>query len=871
MTSTVEDAIDTNAGVVDPPKLDRRLSDIDQPLSYRLPPRLNSDAATPANGAAAAREEEEEEGDGAPTASVTRSSTTTPLQHNPSIDDESPAAESLRASAEVHVGTTAKLARKMHVEKIRKVLKKATQKGTGNRRGKPPRIPPNRGGTKQDEEGIWIVEEEDEEDSDSEDESCDVDNVPYARDLDDGAAKHTKPGEFAEDAEKHKFQKIPTEVLTATMETGRKLLAITDPHHIIQTQRWRRRGRKGGADKKRKSYVTGKVIDRQHELYTLSIAVMLGVRTSIGTTNTQMAAEQKRKWLTSDDFMATEKYKFKPSGTSNTPPHQLGHSFKFKDYSPIAFAYLRRLFGVNEFDFLLSVCGNANFIEFISNAKSGQFFFYSGDGKFMIKTMTNAESKFLRRILPHYFRHCSQNPNTMLTKFLGMYRVKLHHLRRNVKFIIMNSVYYTDKTLQTFYDLKGSVTGRDAKPGQDVKKDNDLRRSLPDGALVMNPMNRSRVRKQLVEDCQFMRRMKIMDYSLLIGIHHIPVKGRGPKVVDKSGGSSGFRFSDARKESSKFRELLRTSLRDTNAAGHASLPSNVVAPNGDDLLFAGASLPLNLREEEIGAASPRRRQLQSFLSDPTPGSINSDITRDGSKDGDKLFAQLSMHEFGLDEDDDNSFLEGSGNNPIRTPLSGVCGDLEVKKEQTIEQVYWPFHRLYDIHGYRRMIPGRCLLCSSQEACRCDKEAEGFRKIHGIEATPFVPPLSDRKDGGLVMDTTGYDLPIKFRSTTGGREHTCEGKIVFVGIIDILQQFNLRKRVEANYRRVRGSGWHDASCVRPEVYAERFIKFFDEYSQRLDADDINLEDGEEGVVFSKEAKKEVTKIETKEETKEEIQA
>ena len=34
------------------------------------------------------------------------------------------------------------------------------------------------------------------------------------------------------------------------------------------------------------------------------------------------------------------------------------------------------MFGVNEFDFLLSVCGNANFIEFISNAKSGQFFFY---------------------------------------------------------------------------------------------------------------------------------------------------------------------------------------------------------------------------------------------------------------------------------------------------------------------------------------------------------------------------------------------------------------------------------------------------------------------------------------------------------------
>ena len=73
-------------------------------------------------------------------------------------------------------------------------------------------------------------------------------------------------------------------------------------------------------------------------------------------------------------------------GSATTPPHKLSHTFKFKDYAPVAFAYLRRMFGVNEFDFLLSVCGNANFIEFISNAKSGQFFFYSSDGRYMIKS-----------------------------------------------------------------------------------------------------------------------------------------------------------------------------------------------------------------------------------------------------------------------------------------------------------------------------------------------------------------------------------------------------------------------------------------------------------------------------------------------------
>lgn len=156
------------------------------------------------------------------------------------------------------------------------------------------------------------------------------------------------------------------------------------------------------------------MIDGKHELYTLSIAVMLGLRTSISQTNKQLMTNASNltgtdkhrhqlQWLDGDDFMAVEKYEFRPRGTDRTPPHKLSHTFKFKDYSPLAFAYIRRMFGVNEYEFLSSVCGNANFIEFISNAKSGQFFFYSHDGRYMIKTMTNAESKFLRRILPITF------------------------------------------------------------------------------------------------------------------------------------------------------------------------------------------------------------------------------------------------------------------------------------------------------------------------------------------------------------------------------------------------------------------------------------------------------------------------------------
>jgi 1-phosphatidylinositol-4-phosphate 5-kinase len=346
---------------------------------------------------------------------------------DPEIAADTEAAEALRANANVKVRKMGKVARSLNAQSVRKVAKRLTLRGqSGNRRGKPPRIPPGMKASKVDADGnqtlIYAVAEGEDESAGEREEASNSSRDSLA---DDAAETHryaaTADNQFRpsdeqgstvsphDETEGSKTKKdtrhssmiddakdIPAEVVAATMEAGRKLMGALDPHNMLQVQRWRRKNKKGGK-KKRKSYVKGKVIDGRHELYTLSIAVMLGVRTSIARTNTIIASSDRKKMLVPQDFMAEEKYEFSPKGSANTPPHKLSHTFKFKDYAPVAFAYLRRMFGVNEFDFLLSVCGNANFIEFISNAKSGQFFFYSNDGKYMIKTMTNAESKFLRR------------------------------------------------------------------------------------------------------------------------------------------------------------------------------------------------------------------------------------------------------------------------------------------------------------------------------------------------------------------------------------------------------------------------------------------------------------------------------------------
>ncbi len=87
----------------------------------------------------------------------------------------------------------------------------------------------------------------------------------------------------------------------------------------------------------------------------------------------------------------------------------------------------------------------------------------------LLKTMKSSEVKFLRRILPHYYKHVKLNPQTLLVRYFGMYRVKIYHLRRKVvHFVVMNSVLDTHKVIHETFDIKGSTLGRYAKPGEKV-------------------------------------------------------------------------------------------------------------------------------------------------------------------------------------------------------------------------------------------------------------------------------------------------------------------------------------------------------------------------------------------------------------------
>jgi len=127
--------------------------------------------------------------------------------------------------------------------------------------------------------------------------------------------------------------------------------------------------------------------------------------------------------LTEKEYSESCKCQFPPNGNNGrpfqTPTHKLPYSFEFKDYAPSAYRAVRSISGLREEEYIRSVAGDFNYIEFIANSKSGQFFFYSHDGKYMIKTMTEVECKLLRDIMPIYVEHLNENPDSLLVRFYG--------------------------------------------------------------------------------------------------------------------------------------------------------------------------------------------------------------------------------------------------------------------------------------------------------------------------------------------------------------------------------------------------------------------------------------------------------------------
>mmetsp|Transcript_6602 Transcript_6602/g.8932 ORF Transcript_6602/g.8932 Transcript_6602/m.8932 type:complete len:820 (-) Transcript_6602:256-2715(-) len=650
------------------------------------------------------------------------------------------------------------------------------------------------------------------------------------------------------------------------------------PHHRIR----------GGLKEK-------KPITDVHEQYQLTMGMMVGMRCSVGREDTM-----DTKILTLTDFMQVDKYVFPPRGNAGglnpTPPHNIGETFKFKDYSPKIFAHIRQRFGVDRSNYMLTVAGNQEFLEFISNSKSGQFFFYSHNGQYMIKTMSAEETKFLRRILPHYFQHITQYPNTMLTRFYGMHRVKMRHLNRKVHFVIMESVFNTLKTIHKLYDLKGSTKGRIAKPAEKEAgapwKDLDLLTNKD--KLYLGPDCKEKFMAIIRQDVEFLKQMRIMDYSLLVGIHDRWAENNKDQSTPERAFPKGYvamssfdlsPLSPVNRPSLCVRKYTETSEIQEQGEGNASNQSEQddeeekevnayasVTQKGQHLLNATQSLsdrfdantlngelenPPVLRpaEQEKGGwrklfglkpkePSTKLVSVSELIPPPADeaqelpptgsGEVSRYVSRSNSrnkrkKKGGKERRAVSYMvpeentadlEYVVEEKSEDEESVGAGTiteSEFENSDSEIGSDEEeipclpqefsgtsfgasvagTNENESPRPLFSPF-------GFRQGSAGNnpsSLPTIISDGSHFSSESNALRNLR----------ISNRRDHGIYSQKAGEEP---------GRE------IYYLGIIDILQQYNMRKSMETVLRGV-VSDVKTISAVSPEMYGDRFINFMDD--------------------------------------------
>ncbi|KAL4608049.1 phosphatidylinositol 4-phosphate 5-kinase type-1 gamma-like isoform X2 [Arapaima gigas] len=270
---------------------------------------------------------------------------------------------------------------------------------------------------------------------------------------------------------------------------------------------------------------------------TTSSALKGAIQLGIGYTVGNLSSKPERDVLM-QDFYVVESIFFPSEGSNLTPAHHFP-DFRFKTYAPVAFRYFRELFGIRPDDYLYSLC-NEPLIELSNPGASGSIFYLTKDDEFIIKTVMHKEAEFLQKLLPGYYMNLNQNPRTLLPKFFGLYCVQSGG--KNIRVVVMNNVLPRVIRMHLKYDLKGSTYKRRASKKEREKakptfKDLDFLQDMQDG-LMLDTDTYNALVKTLQRDCLVLESFKIMDYSLLLGVHNMEQAERD-RQAEGSQGPSG--------------------------------------------------------------------------------------------------------------------------------------------------------------------------------------------------------------------------------------------------------------------------------------------------------------------------------------------
>jgi len=200
---------------------------------------------------------------------------------------------------------------------------------------------------------------------------------------------------------------------------------------------------------------------------------------------------------------------------------------EMKEYAPVVFSYLRMVEGI-DYDSFKSGCVDKPFMKFLKS-RSGNVIFVSADRRIVLKTITKKECINFRKILKSYYKHVIANPNTLLVRVFGIFRLRSTNNGRpthnQLHFLIMNNIFYTRCDIHELYDLKGSIEvnpqvnevfeENKQESNDRIKRDNDFT-----SALFLDQPTKDDLMYQLETAARFLCSVDIIEYSFVMGVHN---------------------------------------------------------------------------------------------------------------------------------------------------------------------------------------------------------------------------------------------------------------------------------------------------------------------------------------------------------------
>jgi hypothetical protein len=156
--------------------------------------------------------------------------------------------------------------------------------------------------------------------------------------------------------------------------------------------------------------------------------------------------------------------------------------------------------------------------------RSGSFFFFSHDSKFVVKTVSQTELKLILRMMPNYTKHLMENKSSLLCKILGIFTVEAESFSRVHIMLMENTIRLKDReNLKYVFDLKGSkvdrtVSGKTAKDTTLKDMNFLLTKKNFRKLTTLDVPTKMRLIQAMRSDVGFLRSLNLMDYSLLIAI-----------------------------------------------------------------------------------------------------------------------------------------------------------------------------------------------------------------------------------------------------------------------------------------------------------------------------------------------------------------